>query len=216
MRWLPTIVLLLCPLVGPSTSAPAPGPTQPRLELRLRALTPKVKVGQAVRWEVVIANRGKRAVTLVQPGDGSDCGWRTPVVEWLRNGKVDGVLEGAGQADVKVEKGARVGPAAKPELLPACLSGRGRRGGRCGNINALKASEVLDLEPGKEAMLNPWVGGHYWPRGKHQVALRYFNLPDLKWRGLPLGKHDDKAMARIRNSPRLTLTSNTVEIVVEE
>jgi len=30
----------------------------------------------------VLVNRGNQEVVLVQPGDGSNCGWRTPLIEW--------------------------------------------------------------------------------------------------------------------------------------
>jgi hypothetical protein len=199
----------------PSPSAPAPKAPPPALELRLRAVAAKVKRGQQVRWEVVVVNGGRQPVTLVQPGDGSDCGWRTPIIEWLIDGQVDGA-NGAASVAVKVKAGAKAVPAPKQELKPACLTGRGSRAARCGNINRLRAAEVFDLPPGQEARLNGWVGAPSLPAGTHKVAVRYFHLPALKWRGLPLGKHDEKAMERIRSSRRLTLESNAVEITVQE
>lgn len=73
------------------------------------------------------------------------------------------------------------------------------------------------LKPGEEVQFNSWVGGPAFrnaERGTVKVAVRYFNLPDLKWKGLPLGEHDPKAMERIKGSTRITLESNVVEIVV--
>ncbi len=215
MRWRLLFVFLLTPLAAQSFCAPAPQPAAPRLELRLRAPAAQVKHGQPIRWKVTILNRDRQGVTLVRPGDGSTCGWRTPIIEWLVNGQVDGAL-GTGQVDVKVKKGATSAPAPKPDLKPACLTGRSRRVARCGNINRLKATEVFDLAPGKEIELEDWLGPPTLPVGTHRLAIRYFNIPDLKWQGLPLGRHDEKAMARIRNSPRVTLQSNTIEIVVQK
>jgi hypothetical protein len=213
MRWL-LLLLLGTPLLPYSSSAPAPKAPELCLELRLRATNSKVKLGQPVRWEVVLVNRGKQAVTLVQPGDGSKCGWRTPIIEWVVDGKVPGAIE---MLVEKVKKGEKDAPAAKPELLPACLTGRAMRIARCGNINRLKASDVFDLAPGKEIKLSEWIGTPSFGDGTHKVAVRYFNIPMLKWRGLPLGKHDEKAMERIKSSsPRVTLESNTVEITVQE
>lgn len=34
------------------------------------------------QFELTLTNRGETAVTLVQPGDGSNCGWRTPHLKW--------------------------------------------------------------------------------------------------------------------------------------
>jgi hypothetical protein len=212
MRRQVTPVWLLCTLAASSLSAPAPQVPDARLELRLRAVPPKVRRGQPVRWEVTVVNRGRKAATLVQPGDGSDCGWRTPIVEWLIDGKVGGEIEFR-SGEVEVKKGAK--PAPKPALKPACLTGRGRRIARCGNINPLKAQEVFDLPPGKEVTFNSWVGSPTLPAGAHKVAVRYFHLPALEWRGSPLGKHDEKAMGRIKGSLPVALESNAVEIVVQ-
>jgi hypothetical protein len=215
MRCRLLLVFLLAPLTAPSLCAPAPQAPAPRLELRLRAATAKVKHGQPVRWKVALVNRDRHGVTLVRPGDGSDCGWRTPIIEWLVNGQVDGAID-LGQVDRKPKTNATPTPAPKPDLKPACLTGNRRRVARCGNINRLKASDVFDLAPGKQITFEDWLGPPDLPVGTHRVAVRYFNIPDLKWKGLPLGQHDEKAMTRIRSSPRVTLQSNTVEIVVQK
>src|SRR5438067_2030418 len=138
------LVLPICLLSGTtSPTAPAPKPPEAFLELRLQTTTPHMKRGQDVRWEVSIINHGQQAVTLVQPGDGSDCGWRTPVIEWVINGKV----EGAGRLIEEVSKADS--PVRKPVLKPACLSPDFARSDRCGNINALKPDEVFVLKPGE-------------------------------------------------------------------
>ncbi len=50
--------------------------------LRLTPEIQTIKTGQSPRFTAVLVNGGKRNVVLVAPGDGSDCGWRTPLVEW--------------------------------------------------------------------------------------------------------------------------------------
>src|SRR4051794_28079257 len=90
MRWR---LLVIC-VAGMATlsvwSAPAPTPAEPRLELRLAITKPKDDLKKRLTYEVTIVNRGKTSETLVQPGDGSDCGWRTPIVEWVIDGEVPG------------------------------------------------------------------------------------------------------------------------------
>jgi hypothetical protein len=41
-----------------------------------------IRTGQVPRLAVTLINRGAGEVVLVEPGDGSDCGWRTPAIEW--------------------------------------------------------------------------------------------------------------------------------------
>jgi hypothetical protein len=190
-------------------AAPAPVPVQAGLELRLKTSTTHVKGGKAV-WEVRIVNCGKKTVTLVQPGDGSDCGWRTPIVEWVIDGKVPGT--GA----MEVREVVKDGRNRKPELQAACLTDCAQRIARCGNINALKANEVFDIPPSKEVGLNAWVGFPPLDPGKHKVIVRYFNLPEYVWKGKPLGEHDKKAMQRVKNSLKAALESNPFEIMVEK
>jgi hypothetical protein len=196
---------------------PKPEPPEPRLELRLQTTTPKLKRGQDVRCEVTILNRGKHEVLLVQPGDGSDCGWRTPIIEWVVNGKVDGARQGSVEEKTKVRTDRASPPAPKP-LRPACLEEGAGRVARCGNINALKADEVFVLKPGEQVRLNAWAcpSGLQTGSGTFKLAVRYFHIPDLKWRGLPLGQHDPMAMERIRKSAAVTLESNVVEIEVSQ
>src|SRR5260370_24574724 len=176
-----------------------------------------MKRGQDVRWEVTIVNRGKQEVTLVQPGDGSDCGWRTPIIEWVINGGVEGATRQltVEKTKVRANDGA---PAPKPTPQPACLGERFGRIARCGNINSLKADEVFVLKPGQQVRLNAWMrdGGSQRAAGTYKVAVRYFHIPDLQWKGVPLGEHDPRAMDRIRRSAPVTLESNVVEIVVED
>jgi hypothetical protein len=187
---------------------------EPRLELRLHTTTPQVKSGQDAHCEVTVVNRGKHEVLLVQPGDGSDCGWRTPVLEWVVNGQVD-CARARLVEKTKVRTGS--GPLPLPEpLRPACLEEGAARIGRCGNINALRPDEVFVLKPGEQVRLNAWARAPILQAGTVKLAVRYFHIPDLQWKGLPLGPHDPLALDRIRKSAAVTLESNMVEIEVRE
>ena len=67
-------------------------------------------------WEVTLVNRGKADVTLIQPGDGSECGWRSPIVEWVIDGKVPGRAR-CGRGEGGPEEGGE-GRAAREEAGP--------------------------------------------------------------------------------------------------
>src|SRR4051812_31811566 len=103
--------LLFLALVGtvaaPLLSAPAPAPTktpEPKLSLRLKAGAARAKASHKIKWEVTVVNRGKEAVKLVQPGDGSESGWRTPIIEWVVDGEVPDAIREAKEV-TKSDKG---------------------------------------------------------------------------------------------------------------
>ena len=164
--------------------------TPPEIDIELITLTPIVKANETPHLSVSLENRGWRSVTLVQPGDGSLVGWRTPVISW------------AGfNPDFPI--------------------------GRCGNINALKKDEIFTIAPGGKVQLNSgWIQASFLARfptqpgtfllqpGTYQVSFNYSNVPNLKWTGIPLGRHDWFAMRRLRNSTPFEGTSNTVAITV--
>ena len=154
---------------------------QPKITIELKALTSVGTAKQPVKLALIITNRSKKTVTLVQPGDGSLVGWRTPVIQWHVNGQ-------------------------RSKLPP----------GRCGNVNPLRANEVFTLKPGEHKQLSTWIGAPWLKSpGKYQVSLRYTNDPKLKWRGLPLGKHDPDAMKKVRTSTAVTLQSNVVQVQIK-
>jgi len=65
----------------------AAAPEAPETGLALELKGPATaKKGEPVKLTVTLHNRGKQELTLVQPGDGSECGWRSPVVTWLVDG----------------------------------------------------------------------------------------------------------------------------------
>jgi len=160
--------------------------------LRLEATRAEVPQGEAPKMIVTLVNKRKETVTLVQPGDGSNCGWRTPIMGW---------------SVIKVTDG---GVAKHPTELPL------HKGGRCGNINSLKKTEVFTLAPGKSKEVEGWVGApSLLDPGTYSVVVYYSNDPDLTWKGLPLGKHDPEAMEQVKKSFQCALISNPVQIVVK-
>jgi hypothetical protein len=172
--------LVLAFALSAAAAEPA-DPTKPVIAVELKTPTPVVKKGQFPRFTIEVVNRSTRDLTLVKPGDGSECGWRTPLVSWL----VEGV---------------------KPGRL-----------GRCGNVNPLKPDEVFTLKPGQRISLGGWVGFPQLPGpGTYTVRFRYENRPGQKWSGLPLGKHDEGAMARVRASTPAAAVSNAVRIEVKD
>ena len=164
--------------------------TPPEIDIELTTLTPIVKTDETPHLSVSLENRGWRSVTLVQSGDGSLDGWRTPVISWT---------------------------GFNPDF-PS---------GRCGNINALKKEEIFTIAPGEKVQLNSgWIQASFlgqFPKqlgtfllqpGIYQVSFNYSNVPNLKWTGIPLGRHDWFAMRRLRNSTPFEGASNTAKIVV--
>ena len=155
-----------------------------RLTLELPAV---IKKGEYPKAKVHVTNAGTSSVTLVKPGDGSECAWRTPFIGWS-------VLPADSSATHPPKHSARVGA-------------------RCGNVNPLTPSEVFELKVGARAELGDWVGLPPLPKpGKYRVVFYYANVPNTKWSGLPLGKHDEAAMTRVRGSTPVALMSNEAEV----
>jgi hypothetical protein len=183
---------------GPPNPKPqtdfGPAPVQPG-PVSLTISTEQVicRQGDRVKVRALLLNEGKKPVTLVRPGDGSDCGWRTPVVGW----SVRRVLP----VDAPARVTARL-------VLP-----QGRR--LCGNINALKASEVFTLPPGQFKRMDGWIGPPDFPEpGTYRIVLLYKNEPGRRWLGIPLGEHDAKAMKQVQASHPCYLASNELLITV--
>ena len=162
------------------------------LELKIGCANLTIKKSVRPMIVVTIKNTGETAATLVQPGDGSHCKWRTPIVGWSAISADDN----------------EAGHPKTPPLLT---------GGRCGNINSLKPDEIFVLKPGDQTAVRGWMPGPaFLTTGRHSVVFYYFNDPTLKWRGLPLGKHDDKAMQKVKSSTRCELISNELVFAVVE
>src|SRR5204863_5930322 len=92
-----------------------------------------IHVGDYPRFVVTVSNYGPNSVTLVEPGDGSDCAWRTPVVGW---------------SILPVSVTGQKHPS-----TPSLFKGRD-----CGNINSLRLSEVFSLKSGEAHRFDSWIG----------------------------------------------------------
>jgi hypothetical protein len=144
---------------------------------------------------VTITNTGYETATLVQPGDGSTTGWRTPIVSWS-------VLEMTDKAEHPLE--------AVPES-----------GGGCGNINRLTPDQVLDIAPGETKEVRAeWASWPSQPFGvpgkKYRMVVLYTNRPNLTWQGTPLGVHDPGAMKRVKQSTACSLVSNELVFTIAQ
>lgn len=159
------------------------------LTLRFVADTTVLRVDESPAVNLYITNNGKDTVTLVHPGDGSEFGWRTPVV--------DGTI-------VDAESG-----------IAHSLTEELKRYGRCGNINALEWGEVFRLAPGETKEIETWLPRFRHP-GVYKVRLSYVNEPWRQWRGRVMGMHNPIAMWRLKHSTESSLTSNVALFIVNE
>ncbi len=140
--------------------------------------------------EVYITNDSNETVTLVHPGDGSEAGWRTPVVQWSI-----------------VKAGEQASHLTVPNFEPQMR--------RCGNVNALDWEEVFTLEPGQTKKLEgsgPWFA----KAGEYSLKFFYANRPSTKWLGYEMGMHNPFAMWRVKHSTEVTLSSNVINFAVIE
>ena len=130
---------------------------------------------------VTIRNVGHQTVTLVQPGDGSESGLRTPTVSWVvRAADGNVVLQHIGTRDDNL-------------------------------INPLAPKEVFTLKPNAEHGFSHWiplivVDGP----GKYVIALHYVNDPHLKWKGTPMRAHDAPSMELVTESSFCDAVSNPI------
>lgn len=137
------------------------------------------------RYDAQLRNTGPEAVLLVLPGDGSEHGRRTPRLTW------DIRAEG-GDGD-KVERGG---------------------GMVCGNINPLRADELVVLEPG-EAVAFDVVRPYFPGTGTFHATLTYTNDPRAEWKGIVGGQHALGGIEAVRRSTACSVVSNRVRIVRE-
>lgn len=140
-----------------------------------------------LKFKIRIVNEGSKPVTLVRPGDGSESGWRTPIVGWS-----------AIPAGDKTKRHPRK---FRPPKIP-----------RCGLMNPLKSKELVQVASGKTLeMTAGWIGGPRISRpGKYRVVLYYINRPDLKWKMV----QNPGLMKRVRASTPCALQSNEIEVVI--
>lgn len=174
------------------------------VRLEIRAKEKVIRKGTTPNVEVFLINKGDKLVNLVQPGDGSESGWRTPMVKWSTR-----IIE---QKSVPVEYYED----SKEHWVsfPLRLSGLSR----CGMIDGLKREQIITLLPKQEVMLKSWVskpsllGGRL---GKYGVKFFYENKPDIVWKGA--GYNDPDALEIVRTkTAAVQLESNELIFEVVE
>jgi len=127
---------------------------------------------------------------LTIPGDGSEAGWRTPVIAWSVLPLHDSTQH----------------PSRPPRDEAA----------RCGQVNSIRRSEVFVLNPGQCRVLDDLAGPMFKEPGQYRIVFYYQNIPDLKPGGAPFEPHDATALALMQKSTACLLRSNELTITVLE
>lgn len=128
-------------------------------------------------YSLTLTNTGSQAVQLVVPGDGSQVGWRTPVLTWAAKSEGKPIAE----------------------LAPA----------RCGMMNAIEASEIFTLAPGKSRTLVDWLGSPSYPAGTYDLEIRYRNAPSLAENRAPVAP---EVAAKLASTSACDVTSNPLRV----
>lgn len=177
------LILLVCSGCSDSVNH---GPPKCELVVELPARVKQHEIPGDIR--ISIRNVGHSDVSLVMPGDGSECAWRTPIIGWSA-----------------LPLDSHEAHPEKPVRRPT---------GRCGNIGPLTAEQVFTLKPGESQSLGTWLDfPTQLEAGKYRVLFYYENRPDIEWRGIPLGDHDADAMDVVTESDAVSLLSE--EVIVE-
>jgi len=172
------------------------------LALALRIEPTTFRRVAAPRPTLVIRNVGADPVLLVDPGDGSDAGWRPPFVGWtvVPAGPAEGASRGRSDDLEPTDF--------EPDLFSLLRPARG------GNVDPFDLESLFALGPGESHRLSDWAGRPGFPMpGRYRVAFHYRNEPDAEICGLPFDEHDPIALALLRESERCRLTSH--EVVVD-
>jgi len=176
--------LFLAPSALLTASPPVVFPCGVRLSISAKAL--RISADDWLETTATLENVGTTEVVLVEPGDGSEAGWRTPVIRW----SVRRIATGRATAATTLE----------PE-------------GRCGLMNGPNpAAEVFVLAPGRSRRLRmPLVAPRLGPPGLYEVTLTYDNEPRIAFRGT---SPDDRAVRHYRKSTACLVTSNALRAEV--
>jgi hypothetical protein len=163
---------------------PAPPPCGVRLSIAVKPSP--VSEGGWVEVTGTLKNEGPKPVVLVEPGDGSESGWRTPVLSWRAR---------------RIEKSRGTEVSLEPEP-------------RCGLMNGPDPEhEVFKLAPGASRRLSGWalITPRLGPPGLYEIELTYTNDPRIGFRGNIL---DDPADSPYAKSMACTAVSNPLRVEV--
>jgi hypothetical protein len=162
------------------------------IRLSIRSLSGKtVRTGRFDRpyapdWiEITLRNEGRDPVMLVLPGEGSDVGARTPLIDWEIRDKDghriqrDGALFCGQRNELNSEAVFQLAPHEERRFK----------------------SEIPETYP--------YEKGH-----KYLVTFKYENRPDMKWPppSMAWAPDDPDAVQRLVNSTPCQLVSNTIEL----
>ena len=147
---------------------------------------------ESPRVKVSLNNFTKDTILIVQPGDGSNVGWRTPIIRWS-------------VIDLTEEK-------PHPDTLPELQ----RRIARCGNMNGLSRKDIVRLQPIHGIKLK-WVNNPKIPRktGKYSVRFYYQHKPDSEWIMKDYSEHEGKKIIREKTEEMLLISNELVFEVTE-
>jgi hypothetical protein len=163
----------------------------PDLTLQIAPIKAVYQEGEQIKLSVTVMNKGPKPVTLVQPGDGSDCAWRTPIIGWSIINAEDEKTQHPD--DLALAKG----------------------GGRCGNRNNLKMTEIFTIKPNEFKQLSEWGSYVNLAPGTYRLVLYYRNDPDYnKWQGL--SQDDPEARKEVKKTFACMLKSNEIMLAVKE
>ena len=187
------LVLALPSTVGASASSREPAGSEADsvvVTLHVALPTNPVEVGSSVSTIATLSNVGRVAATIIQPGDGSRWGWRTPFVGWslIREGD----------------------DAEHPDAWPGPPAGW-----RCGNVNGLWRDQIVTLYPGQSVTLSSWCNlGVIDEPGEYRAVMYYWNRPDFG--PTAIHSYHESVLPHIRASTPLELVSNEVVVRVVE
>ena len=146
---------------------------------------------QHLKIKAIISNNGTESINLVKPGDGSQNGWRTPIIKWS-----------------VVKSDTEQPQSTETNFLE-------NNNERCGNVNGLTADDLVELPHGESVEFKYWLGTPAIPNasGQYKIRMLYANEPKLKWKGL--GMNDKEVMRKVKRTNSLELISNEILIEVE-
>ncbi len=186
IKTLCTLTAWISLAVGRSFAVVPTKPQKPELLIQISAAKTVLRAKEYPVICISVKNQGKQPATLVQAGDGSDIGMRTPLVRWII---------------FKLNTHSEQFESFVPEGVP-----------RCGNYNPLSSGEVFTIAPGKTRKLaREWIGFPTLSQpGRYKVLFSYTNRPRMIWSNSSLGPHDAKEMKRVLNSESCSLISNPI------
>lgn len=183
----------LC-ISGPEHRAPP----SDSLALTARVIQPGSVRSYTPRLSVSIKNSGSKPVSLVLPRDGSDYGWRTPVIGISK-------IEVWQEPHIYYEESPPVRPKAprhptKPPLETMM---------RCGNYADLMRSDIFILAPGQSQQL--FERDFHGEKGSNWRLLAYYvNDPDMTWVNSSCVMEERGARALLKKTVKCSLRSNEV------